>query len=218
MAQQRKVSSKPKIEKISLELESLNLISGPVTKNVFDKLFENILKKKILSGSGFINTSWKRFKTSSAYNSKNYSLNGNVFEGLLAVLFYRVGIYALFRQAKMAFIPNVEFDFVAYSKEIGPLVLSAKTSLRERYKQADLEGIMMRQVHRRAKSYLLTLNAVEAKNINSKIKEGKVLGIDRVYVASEPEFDDLVEELKSFSLVEPPAEPVVESSRIIRPS
>ena len=77
---------------------------------------------------------------------------------------------------------------------------------------------MMRQVHRRAKSYLLTLNAVEAKNINSKIQEGKVLGIDRVYVASAPEFDDLVEELKGFSLVEPPAEPVVESSRIIRPS
>lgn len=203
---------------ISVKLKSLNLISGEKTINVFDLLFKNILKKKITSSAGFISTSWKQFKGSSAYNSKNYSLNGNVFEGLLAVLFYRVGIYPLFRQAKMAFIPNVEFDFVAYSKEIGPIVLSAKTSLRERYKQADLEGIMMRQVHRRAKSYLLTLNAVEAKNINSKIKEGKVLGIDRVYVASEPEFDDLVEELKGYSLVEPPAEPVVESRRIIRPS
>ena len=108
---------------ISSQLESLNIISGEKTINVFDKLFKNILKKKILSSSGFINTNWKRFKTSSAYNSKNYSLNGNVFEGLLAALFYRVGIYPLFRQAKMAFIPNIEFDFVAYSKEIGPVVL-----------------------------------------------------------------------------------------------
>ncbi len=203
---------------ISTQLKSLNLISGEKTINVFDNLFKNILKKKITSSSGFINTSCKQFKASPAYNSKNYSLNGNVFEGLLAVLFYRVGIYPLFRQAKMAFIPNIEFDFVAYSKEIGPIVLSAKTSLRERYKQADLEGIMMRQVHRRAKSYLLTLDEDEAMNVNSKIKEGKVLGIDRVYVASEPEFDDLVEELKSWTLIEPQAEPVVESSRIIRPS
>ena len=82
----------------------------------------------------------------------------------------------------MGFIPNIEFDFVAYSKEIGPIVLSAKTSLRERYKQADLEGMMMRQVHRRAKSYLLTLDKDEAMNVNSKIQEGKVLG-DSMYVA-----------------------------------
>ena len=156
---------------------------------------------------------WSRYLVG---RTKNPGLNGYVFEGLLAVLFYRLGISPIFLQAKMGFIPNVEFDFVAYSKEIGPIVLSAKTSLRERYKQADLEGMMMRQVHRRAKSYLLTLDKDEAMNVNSKIQEGKVLGIDHVYVASEPEFDDLVEELKSYSFVEPPAEPVVESSRVIR--
>lgn len=203
---------------ISAKLESLNIISGEKTINIFDKLFKNILKKKITFSAGFINTSWKRFKGSSAYNSKNYSLNGNVFEGLLAALFYREGISPLFRQAKMAFIPNIKFDFVAYSKEIGPIVLSAKTSLRERYKQADLEGMMMRQVHRRAKSYLLTLDEEEARNVNNKIREGKVLGLDRVYVASEPEFDDLVEELKSWTLIEPAAQPLVQSSRVIRPS
>ena len=200
---------------ISTQLESLNLISGPAIKRIFDQKYKDVLEVEIKSCSDFIKEMWTRYL---ARRTKNPGLNGYVFEGLLAVLFYRLGISPIFLQAKMAFIPNVEFDFVAYSKEIGPIVLSAKTSLRERYKQADLEGMMMRQVHRRAKSYLLTLNAAEAKNINSKIQEGKVLGLDRVYVASESEFDDLVEELTSYTLIEPAAKPVVQSSRIIRPS
>lgn len=193
----------------------MNLISGPAVKRIFDQKYKDVLKVDIETCSDFMKEMWSRYLVG---RTKNPGLNGYVFEGLLAVLFYRLGISPIFLQAKMAFIPNIEFDFVAYSKEIGPIVLSAKTSLRERYKQADLEGMMMRQVHRRAKSYLLTLNAVEAKNINSKILDGKVLGIDRVYVASEPQFDDLIQELKSYTLIEPQAEPVVESSRIIRPS
>lgn len=200
---------------ISIQLESLNLISGPAVKRIFDQKYKDLLKVDIKTCSGFMKEMWSRYL---ARRTKNPGLNGYVFEGLLAVLFYRLGISPIFLQAKMGFIPNVEFDFVAFSKEIGPIVLSAKTSLRERYKQADLEGMMMRQVHRRAKSYLLTLDEEEARNVNNKIREGKVLGLDRVYVASEPEFDDLIEELKSYTLIEPAAQPLVQSSRVIRPS
>ena len=146
--------------------------------------------------------------------------NGNVFEGLLATILYLNKILPLYQQAKLAFVPNVEFDFVAYSIEFGPIVLSAKTSLRERYKQADLEGMMLRQVHRKAKSFLITLNVEEAKSVNQKIGDGKVLGLDRVVVATNSEFDELLEELKTYSYEEPKPEPIIVSpmSKVIKAS
>ena len=85
------------------------------------------------------------------------------------------------RKHSWLFVPNINFDFLLYSREYGPVVLSAKTSLRERYKQADLEGMMLRQVHRNAKTYLITLNSDEAKSVNSKISNGQVLGIEECH-------------------------------------
>ena len=179
---------------------------------LFDKLYQDILEVDITSGSGFISDMWDR------YESGEKSLNGKVFEGLLACLFYRLEILPLFVQAKLAFVPNVDFDFVAYSKEIGPVVLSAKTSLRERYKQADLEGMMLRQVHRKSKCYLLTLEETEAAIVSSKIDRGEVLGLDAVVVVTAPSFDELLVELKNYSFYEPDPVDVICSSKIIKGS
>ena len=44
---------------------------------------------------------------------------------------------------------------------------------RERYKQADLEAIALKYVHRKALSYLVTLEANEAKSVKAKIKSGR---------------------------------------------
>ena len=84
-----------------MELESLNLISGPGTKNVFDRIFKNILKKKITKSSSFIKEAWSLYLRSRVYNN---DLNRNVFEGLLAILFYREGILPIFHKAKVAFV------------------------------------------------------------------------------------------------------------------
>lgn len=65
--------------------------------------------------------------------------------------------------AKVAFVPNVIYDLMFYTSERGPICISAKTSLRERYKQADLEAIALKYVHRKALSYLVTLQTNEAK-------------------------------------------------------
>ena len=88
--------------------------------------------------------------------------------------------------------------------------------MRERYKQAEIEGMMMKQVHKRAKSYLLTLDLKEAGNVSKKIDDGRVLYIDKVCVPTEPEFDDLIKELKTYCLYEPGSVPVVQSKKIIR--
>ena len=194
---------------IADDLERLQLISGPKIKEIFNNIYPDILTIQYNSESDFIQEMWVR------YTQGNPSLNGSVFEGLLAVMFFRSGILPLYIQAKLSFVPNVEFDFIAYSKEYGPIVLSAKTSLRERYKQADLEGMMLRQVHRKSKSFLITLNEIEAGSVNAKIKMGEVLGLDSVVLANCKKFDNLIKKLKSLTLFKPEMLDVVTSARFI---
>ncbi|MAZ77010.1 MAG: hypothetical protein CMH31_06915 [Micavibrio sp.] len=195
---------------ISKKLSKLQLISGTKVCEIFDALYPDILDIEYSSESEFMAALWSR------YTPESSVLNGSVFEGLLAIIFYRSGIIPLYVQAKLSFVPNVDFDFVAYSKEFGPIVLSAKTSLRERYKQADLEGMMLRQVHRKSKSYLITLNEIEAKTVNQKIKEGLVLGLDDIVVATDQKFDALIAELKELSYYAPNKIDVLVSSRLIK--
>ena len=194
---------------ISEELKALGLISGDGISKIFNNIYSDILTYKYSSESSFVSDLWER------YEAKSVSMNGAVFEGLLATILYRSGVIPLFVQAKLSFVPNVDFDFVAYSKEFGPVILSAKTSLRERYKQADLEGMMLRQVHRKSKSYLITLNEREATSVNAKIETGLVLGLDKVVVATDKAFDELVDELQKLNFYRPEKIEVLTSSRII---
>ena len=92
-----------------------------------------------------------------------------IFEYILATLFVREGILPLYLSAKVAFVPNVIYDLMLFTSERGPICLSAKTSLRERYKQADLESIALKYVHRKALSFLLTLEENEAKSVKKKL-------------------------------------------------
>ena len=127
----------------------------------------------------------------------------------------REGIFPFFMQAKVAFVPNVNYDILLYAKDLGPICISAKTSLRERYKQAALEAFALKNVHRRAKSYLLTLGVREARRESRKLLTGDVLGLDAILVASLPEFDQLIKELKSFEFELPEKVEVITASHVI---
>jgi hypothetical protein len=194
---------------ISDELQRLRLISGAAVSAIFDEIYSDILTISYESESVLFSELWRR------YDNRNNNLNGSVFEGILAVIFYRSNILPLYIQAKMAFVPNVDFDFIAYTKEYGPVILSAKTSLRERYKQADLEGMMLRQVHRKSLSYLITINESEANRVNEKIALGQVLGIEEVVVADTSRFDGLIRELQELNYYQPEKVDVITSNRII---
>lgn len=106
----------------------------------------------------------------------------------------------LYKNAKVAFVPNVVYDLMFYTSERGPICWSVKTSLRERYKQADLESIALKYVHRKALNFLITLDKTAAKSVKNKIKNGDVIGLDKVVVATDPEFDKLVEDLKKIQI------------------
>ena len=186
-------------------------VTGHTTIHTFQDIYSDILTCKYSSPSEFMTVMWSR------YVVRNYSkqLDVRIFRSLLSVLFYREGIYPMHLFVSFNHMPNIDFDFVAYSEENGPIILSAKTSLRERYKQADLEGMMLRHVHRAAKSFLITLDEKEAVTVNKKIKNDLALGLDEVVVATSSEFDALIKRLKGYTYIEPPKVDVLTSKRVI---
>lgn len=123
------------------------------------------------------------------------SINGRVFEYLICETLAQQKLAPFYYQAKFERVPNADFDIVLYSPQ-KPVVLTIKRSLRERYKQADLEGIALRQVYRRAKSYLITLSHDEAASVSIKIKNGDVAGLDKCICADKEEYTELLKELR----------------------
>jgi hypothetical protein len=179
---------------------------------IFDSLFPNFLEVEYDKPNEYIQQYWNAYIQ---HPERNNNLNGKVFEYILATLCVREGILPIYMSAKVAFVPNVIYDLMFYTNERGPICWSVKTSLRERYKQADLEAIALKYVHRKALSYLITLEENEARSVKAKIKNGDVIGLDDVIIATKEEFNELVAELKEFEFSEPPTVKVIESNQII---
>ena len=163
--------------------------------------------------SEYVRYCWNNYENSGV--ERNNALNGTIFELIIATLFVKEGILPLHLQAQVAFVPNVNFDAVLYTHENGPIGLSLKTSLRERYKQADLEAVALKYVHRKAENYLLTMDREEAESVSRKIATGAVLGLDKAVLASSDEFDSFVNNLKSKAFVSPGSVEIITASRII---
>lgn len=125
----------------------------------------------------------------------NATLRGSIFEYIIYTLLYREGIRPFYTQAKVAFVPNVNFDTLLYCQST-PVSLSLKTSLRERYKQADLEAIALKYVHRKSKCYLLTMDANEASVQKAKILSGDIIGLDEIIDCNSADIDALIGKLK----------------------
>lgn len=185
--------------------------NNPIS-NLFERTFPDILEIEYSSPSNFVDTLWKRYLDT---KTNNPNINGKIFEYILACLCIRENILPVYLSAKVAFVPNVNFDLMFYTKERGPICWSIKTSLRERYKQADLEAIALKYVHRKALSFLITLGESEAQSVKKKIKSGDVIGIEDVIVANKDEFDNLILELKKLVFEEPPTIKVISSNQVV---
>lgn len=163
--------------------------------------------------SKYVKDCWEKYKK--AVPKKSNSLNGSVFELIIATVLIKSGITPLFLHANVHFVPNVTYDALLYTEDGGPVAFSIKTSLRERYKQADLEAIALKSVHRKARNYLITRDKQEAKSVSDKIAKGDVLGIDKVLVATDPEFDEFVEKLKGEKFIDPGTIQVIKAANTI---
>lgn len=174
--------------------KSIMLTRGTKTEKVFEELFSPLTFEQVEYSTplDYVMKYWRRYQERS---DRNNSLNGKIWECIIITLLYRERLLPFYTQAKVAFVPNVEFDVLLYTPSC-PISLSLKTSLRERYKQADLEAIALRYVHRRAKNYLLTLDPEEADLCKEKIKSGDIIGIDRIIDCNTSDINDLIEELQ----------------------
>ena len=149
--------------------------------------------------------SYKRYveecETKSKNNSSLNSMNGKIFELLICETLLRKGITPFYYQAEFKLVPDIKFDIVCYNY-LNPVALSIKTSLRERYKQASLEGLVLRQVYRHAETYLLTMEGSERKNTQKKIENKKVAGLIACIAADEEDYDRLLDNLKDKEFTE----------------
>jgi len=181
------------------------------------RIFMNHIEPDFLSNtmapSEYVSFCWKKYETSGVTRSN--SLNGSIFELIIATLLVKENIMPLHLQAHVAFVPNVSFDAVLYTLETGPIGLSLKTSLRERYKQADLEAVALKYVHRKAENYLLTMEREEAESVSKKISEGAALGLDKAILAPSEEFDDFINNLKSRTYVSPGKIEIITASGVV---
>jgi hypothetical protein len=143
-----------------MRIKDTNIVADPngISALYFDQAIGDFEAISYSKPSEYMINCWTKYKD---LNVKDNNTNGKVFEYILATLCIREGLLPLFIEARVAFVPNVNYDIMLYSEEIGPISFSLKTSLRERYKQADLEAIALKYVHRRAHCYLLTLAGIE---------------------------------------------------------
>ena len=166
-----------------------------------------------LSPSGFVSRLWEDYIAKYGHN-RNPNLNGRFFELAIAEVLAREKITPFYVQAAFRLVPNAIFDFICYRPKT-PVALSAKSSLRERYKQADLEGMALKQVYRNSICYLLTMSHDEARRVNRKIDDGECVGIDKCVIADEQEFDGLIAELAKQQFSQAESEPPLSSGEMI---
>lgn len=129
------------------------------------------------------------------------SINGRIFELLIAETLAQADVTPFYYQANFQLVPNADFDILLYDTR-EPIILTMKTTLRERYKQADLEGLVLKQVYRHAKSYLITLSEGEADSVNSKIDKGDVTGLEKCITASSEVYSEFIDSLKNITFSE----------------
>ena len=195
-------------------LKQYKVVCAPnKSSRLFESLFgsTSFMEIDYDSPSDYVNKYWTKYTEV----RESSTLNGKMFELIIATLFIREGLLPLYLQAKVAFVPNIEFDSLLYSHECGPIAFSLKTSLRERYKQADLEAIALKYVHRKAKSYLLTLEEHECSVVNEKIKSGEVIGLNQAILCSSEDFNNLITNLKTYEFCLAGNIDIIKSNQII---
>ena len=135
----------------------------------------------------------------------NNSTRGSVFESLIGIVLLDFGCLPFYRQGQLELVNNANFDFLLWRNSNAPITISAKTSLRERYKQADLESFAIKSVYRRSENFLVTLSSNELRVRLRKMKNGEEFSsLDQMVAADEPQFDNFIHYLskKKFDVPE----------------
>jgi hypothetical protein len=199
-------------------LADLGLVRSAASKTgrIFEELIPDFFRVPEISPdnpSTYIRKCWSEYQR--AHPSEDVGTNGKFFELCIATMLVREDILPMYLQAEVAFVPNIEYDFIFYTADRGPICISTKTTLRERYKQADLEAVALKYVHRRAESYLVNLSEDENRNLQQKIAQGGLIGLDDSLYALGDEFNRFIQRLKKRTFIIAPEVKVITAQAII---
>jgi len=127
--------------------------------------------------------------------------NGRIFEGLFLAVLGREGIRHLILGAEYECLPYSTIDIAIYSSTGGPFLISLKSSLRERWKQSDLEFSIIKKLNPNAVCAIATL---EDAKMPLRLQESDVLlGCDHVIDCRVPSlWDKFLKDLHSRKNVE----------------
>lgn len=144
------------------------------------------------------------------------SLSGAWLEFSTLVALHDRKLTPAYYQAELSTVPDAIYDVMLWSKEHGPIVLSCKTSLRERYKQADLEAVALRKAYPNSKSFLVTLDADKqhVAKCRSKIGSKDIEALDAIY--DETNMDELFAWLARQTIIAAPDEVKFKRVRAVR--
>lgn len=186
--------------------------------------------KKLFFDESIYSGNYGKYVKSVYEGTTHENLNGQVFELIFECLLIQLGISPFFCQTEMTFISDIIYDIVLFEKiidssktgyNVKPICISLKTSSRERYKQADLESMAFKQVHKNAECYLVLAESEKNKKIyeiiNEKIGNKSTFGLDRAYDAfNDPKFNDFIKSLISKEYDHPKVFPVYASGSEIK--
>jgi len=143
------------------------------------------------------------------------SMGGRWLEWGVLVALKENRLVPAYWQAEFVQVPKNYNDVLLWSKEYGPVILSCKTSLRERYKQADLEAVALRQHYPNARFFLVTLDEDKrhVASVRRKIVEKELLALHAVY--DETNMEELFATLRKMTLTEVP-ERTLKSGQAVR--
>ena len=135
---------------------------------------------------------------------KKKSVSGKIFELIIAETLKQHGITPFYMEAMMWGVPNSKFDFLCFDEKT-PVIISAKISLAERWRQSAFEGYFLKQVYRQAKAYVITNKENSAMIRNRDIEGNKIAGVDYFYYIQSNDMNDLINKLKllKFKKAEP---------------
>jgi hypothetical protein len=143
------------------------------------------------------------------------SLAGAWLEYSVLVALHDKKLTPCYYQAELKELPNNVYDVFLWTKERGPVVLSCKTSLRERYKQADLEGLALGKFYPESRSVLVTLDRDKnhVANCRQKITSKEITGFVGIY--DETNIEELFNWLAKQTIV-PAPEGKFRKARLVR--
>ena len=179
-------------------------------KAIIKRLVPDAFQDPGVTASSFVSKYWEIYNRDFLSNPNT---NGKVFEALISMALCREGVLPHYIQAKITHIPGVNYDCIIYTEEFGPISISAKTSLRERWKQADLEALALKNIFRKSQSYLVSMSEMEISR--RKRDPDSVLALNGFILASAPEFDALLARIRGYTLMEAPNLPAISSNETV---